>query len=275
MAMIQACGANRDRAASSVLRQGDVARVGDLAIPAAMVASVAAARAVGTREALGALIEDALLANAARARGDAEQATRWAQTAALSRRMLEEIWREAREKGPPSDDELATLTVIHLLVVRSTILSDEEARGTAGAIRDAVLGARGAADFERRASSVAHPHARVVVERLSPFTADGAMASGGSLDTTFVAAAFALRLANDISPVVETPFGWHVIMLLDRQVPDGETLTRRRAGLSAAVTALRARMAQREIFDSWRGHERVEVTASSAALMATVQTESE
>ncbi len=39
----------------------------------------------------------------------------------------------------------------------------------------------------------------------------------GQMVPTFEAAAFALQKPNDLSPVVETPFGYHIIQLLERQ----------------------------------------------------------
>jgi hypothetical protein len=279
MATIGSCARDRPRGTPSVLREGDVARVGDMGIPAALVGSVARARGVGTRDALDALIEDALFATAARdprlQGNDANGGARWAEIAALSRRAIERIRRDAHEQGPPSDDELATLTVVHAVVLRSTILSDGEAAGLANAIRDAVAGSADASDFEKRASGVPHPNARVVVQRLAPFGADGAMSEGGILDPAFVAAAFALRAPNETSPVVETSFGWHVLRLIERRVSEGETLKRRREDLAGAVTTLRERMAQRRVLDSWRARERVEVAGPAIALMATVRVESE
>ncbi len=167
------------------------------------------------------------------------------------------------------------LTVVHAVVIRSTLVSDAESAGLASAIRDAVLGSSGASDFEKRASAVPHPNSRVVVEQLSPFAADGVMVSRGVLDPTFVAAAFALHAPNETSPVVETSFGWHVIRLIERRVPEGDALEQRRNDLAAAVTTLRERMAHRRIIDSRREHERVEVMGPAEALMATVQVESE
>ena len=275
LATISACGGDR-RADSSALRPGDVARVGGIGIPGPLIVAVGQARAASPHDALGALIEDALLANAARDQGvETVSAARWAETAALSRRVLERIRREAHEEGPPKDDELASLTVVHAVVIRSTILTDIEAAGLASAIRDGVLGANGASDFERRASAVPHPKARVAIEHLSPLTADGVMVAGGGLDPTFVAAAFALHGPNEMSPVVETTFGWHVIMLVDRRVPEGDTLKQRREDLAEAVSTLRGRMAQSRIIASRRDHERVEIAGPAAALMATVQVESE
>jgi hypothetical protein len=279
MATIGSCATDRPRGTPSALREGDVARVGEMGIPGSLVGSVAGARGVGTRDALDALIEDALFAIAARDRRlqgtDANGGARWTETAALSRRALERIARDAHEAGPPSDDELATLTVVHAVVLRSTILSDGEAAGLASAIRDAVAGSADASDFEKRVSGVAHRNARVVVERLSPFGADGVMAAGGILDPAFVAAAFALRAPNETSPVVETSFGWHVIRAIERRVPEGETLNRRREDLAVAVMTLRERMARRRVLDSWRARERVEVAGPAVALLATVQVESE
>lgn len=272
-ATIVSCGGDR-RAGSSALREGDVARVGRLGIPGALVGAVEEARAVGRRDALNALIEDALLASAAHDEGlDRVSAARWAESAALSRRVLEQIREEARGQGPPRDEELAALTVVHAVVIRSTILSDAEAVGLASALRDAAAGSNGASDFERRVATVPHPNARVVVERLPPFSADGVMAAGGSLDPTFVAAAFVLHAPNEMSPVVETSFGWHVIMLIERHVPEGDALKQRRADLAVAVTTLRERMGKRRIVGAQEEHERVEIEGPAAALMATVQTE--
>ena len=58
-----------------------------------------------------------------------------------------------------------------------------------------------------------------MVEKLDqPFTADGRIAqkaADSGLDVSFTKAAFAIPQLGELSEVVATPFGWHVIRLLE------------------------------------------------------------
>ncbi|HLK36943.1 MAG TPA: peptidyl-prolyl cis-trans isomerase [Polyangiaceae bacterium] len=268
VATMLACGAHGDRVETTRPLGGDVARAGALGIPGALVADVARSRAVPPAQALDALVEDALLAREAVARGlDRAPEVSWASTVALARVVPGRILDAARAQGPASDDELAILSVIHAVVQRSNRLSEPRALAIADALESAVGGATSAADFESRANGVPHSSAAVVVEPIDSFGADGRMPDGGQLDSAFVAAAFALRKKGDTSPVVETAFGWHVIRLVDRILPDPETLARRRRDLAGAVIQARARAELQRVLRDLKRTVRLEVAAGADDLM--------
>jgi hypothetical protein len=221
---------------------GDVARVGTVGVPAALAADVARAQDITPRAAVDELIDDALIAEDARALGVTDApGVRVACASALARTVVLHAAARAKEMGPPTDDELATLTVVHALVPRSGLVSDGARSSTATAIRQAVLGSSSAEEFEKRASLVPHADIMLRIERVPAFGADGRMANGSGLDPSFVAAAFALPAAGSISPVVETPFGWHVLRLIDRAAPDRDSIEQRRHDLADSVVAMRAR----------------------------------
>ncbi|HXN32216.1 MAG TPA: hypothetical protein VN894_10155, partial [Polyangiaceae bacterium] len=107
-----ACGPRAAPVPSFVSPGGDPARVGDAAIPASLVAETARSRAEGVRQALDQLVEDALLAQAARGAGlERAPVVDWASTATLARVVPERLRDEARARGAPTDDELATIRV--------------------------------------------------------------------------------------------------------------------------------------------------------------------
>jgi peptidyl-prolyl cis-trans isomerase SurA len=146
---------------------------------------------------------------------------------------------------------------------------NDAARGLAIAqgVRDAVAAARDDDDFMAKASA-ATKAVRASVERLPPFDATGRLDDGSELDQDFVAGAFALHAPGEISPIVETPFGWHVIRLVARTTPRGADADARRAAMLPAVETLRARMRLADVLRTRRRSTRVEISAAAEELMS-------
>jgi hypothetical protein len=268
---LAACGHKAPPAEAHASLDGVVARIGSVTVPPSLVADVARKHGSTARAALEDLVRDALAAEGSRAGGfDRDPAVAWESTTALARRVPERVAAVAAQ-APPTDEELALVSVVHAVVMRSAGLREADALALAGAIRQAVAGARGTADFEARANNVAHPHAQVIVQPIGPFGADGADIAGGQLDAGFVAAAFALRAPFEISPVIASPFGWHVIQLIEREPSDGPVAERRR-DLGPAVARMRARMRVDAFLRDRRETAKVEISSAADALMAQATT---
>jgi hypothetical protein len=265
------CGPHPAPAPAPVPLGGDVAHVGDVDIPASLVADVARSRGVESSRALEGLVQDALLAQEARANGlDRDESAHWATTAVLARIVAGRLLADARRQGAPVEDELATVRVIHAVVLKSPALSPSRAREIASAILQAVVNAKNDYEFESRARGVPHVDARVRIERLPAFDASGRSGDGDVFDADFVGAAFDLHEQGQTGGVVRTPFGWHVIRLMERAVPDAATIEGRRRELAAEVLEMRARTRLRSLLESRRRRTTIEVSAAAEDLMARV-----
>ncbi len=263
-----ACRSRAMPSPAGVALGGDAARIADATIPASLVVRIARARHEGVRRALDDLVEDALLARAATARGlDREPAVEWASAATMARLVSQRLGDEARAAGAPTDDELASVRVVHAVVRRSPTVSTARASATADAILRAVTAARDDGDFEALANEVPHLGVQVIVERVPEFDATGRTSGGAEMDRNFVAAALALHVRGQRSDIVETPFGWHVIRLLERVAPDPESIERLRRDLDGSVREVRVRTQVSAILRAERRRVPVEISAAAPALM--------
>jgi peptidyl-prolyl cis-trans isomerase C len=257
-----ACGsrASRAQAQHAALGGDTVARVGDIAIPASLVASVAIAQSAEPPRALGFLVDDALAAAGARATGlDQTPEVKRATTASLARLVVLRLRSEARNGGPPSDAEVDEVTKAHWLevdlperlrVIHAVVIEPKKPAldAAAGALAQALAAteadATSADDFEARAKALPHEGLELKVERLDPFLADGRIAVpfAGTLDPDFVRGAVPLA-PGATTGIVRSKFGWHVIRMIERLPEHRVPFEERRTLFAEEVEATRARRA--------------------------------
>lgn len=266
-----------------------VARVGDSAIERSLVEAVARVQHRSADEALSFVVDDALLAQGAQAKKmELVPSTHRDLVAARARLVADHVDVDAKARGACTDAELATLSelhkdvvdapervrVIHAIALRPKKQDDSalaRAHEVGEALRAATLGATSDADFEARAKAVPHDGVDVRVESLPPFDEEGAIAGGhGSMDATFAHAAYALEKPGDLSPLVETGFGFHVIRLQERIPAKKVPMDERRTMFADECITRRAHEAIAALLATKRAATPVEIARDADEAMSAV-----
>ena len=286
---------SRDKAeqpARATLGEGVAATVGDQTIGTQTVLRIASAQGVELAAAREHAVSDALFAAFAKQHYAGTGRIESIERSALGRSILEELGRAARSQGAPSDQEVAELTAerwfdfdrpvsvrtTHAVVRLANPADKQKARAVAARIAAAVRGLKDPVEFKKRALAVPRDGLEVVAESLQPTTAEGKVhsldpAERGPLeyDADFARAAHAIAEPGGQSPVTETKFGFHVILLEERFPELRVPLPERRLKLSDEIMTRRARRAEQELVESLRRSHRVQVERAADDLTANVR----
>lgn len=272
------------RARPEALPPDTFAQVGAHGISETEVQAVMRAQAVSAPRALELLIRDELLARAVAADATLH--------AALSRRVLARqlstaLLAEVRQE-PPTEAEVqrkvearwwlfdrpASARVTHAVVVCQRCQAPDGARQVAERVAEAVRGATDLESFKQRAREVDARSFTLKVEDLPFVAADGRVVpqeplpqgarAPSHLHVEFARAANELREIGEISPVVESPSGFHVLRLTARLPELRSTQAERLQRTSSEIFNERARQLEESVLAAARERWPVDISRSFA-----------
>jgi hypothetical protein len=278
---------------TSGLPAGLLARAGGEVISVATVSRIAAGQGIAPRAALDLALSDALFAQGARAALPASS-TRSIERAAAARSVLEQLGADAAQAGAPTDAELAEITrerwveldrpaaarTTHALVLNDKPERDAQARALAEKLAAALQGATSGEELIRLAQAFPAEGFKIHSEALPFVTADGRTfqrrdagftARPGAFDLDFARAANALTRPGELSPLVKSGFGYHVIRLEELAPAAAVAKSELPALLGAEVLRRRADRARRELLEKLRHATPVQLERAVDELTAQVQ----
>jgi hypothetical protein len=279
--------------ASSALAPGVTARAGFEQVSAATVERIAARQGIEPRAAVGLALTDALFAQGARTTIPLA-ATHSIERAAAGRSLLEQLGSAAAAAGPPSDSELSEIArerwteldrpdavrTSHAVVVNDKPARDPAARALAQKLALALQGATSGDELIRIAQAFPAEGFTIVAQALPFVTADGRVfrrhdagfvASKAPFDADFARAANALERPGQLSPVVKSALGYHVIRLEERAPGAVVPKSALRELLGAEVVTRRAARARTDLLDKLHRAYTVELDRAVDELTAQVE----
>lgn len=291
-ACVSACHRSESRPLGGRFGPDGVARVDGDTISRHTVERIAEAQGVSQEQALDEAVRDALWAAAARAAPGGARSARFARRSALARGLLESLHAQAVRQGPPSDEAIRQVTqarwweldrpelrrCVHAVALVKRPEDRAAALDLARAVAHATKGISDPAQFAEAAQAVGGNDDRVElrVEPLQPVAADGRVVDPAqppppgaptmTFDRDFAKAVFDIPSQGDISPVVDTQFGFHVILFVDRIEPRKLSLEERRALLSPELMAARADKLEEDLITRLRSQEEIDVERSALEL---------
>lgn len=260
---------------------------GAVDLPASVIAELMRERGATREQAIELGGEDALLARHLAER--APELGRWIERLVLARQTLGALRDEALAAGPPTDAEIAATTearfweldrprmvaVTHAVVLSSA--EDPAARALAERIRAATLQVATGDEFEAAARALDPGSFTVKVEALAPVTLDGravdparpppAGPSVQHFDRDFAAGAQRLTRPGELSPVLRSPFGYHVLYARSITLPKQPSLDERRALLHDEIMSQRATALSAALLERQRRELSPSQSRSALALM--------
>lgn len=192
---------------------------------------------------------------------------------ALARELSQALLVDAERGAPPTEQEIAELTSERwweldrprmVQVVHAVVLSESESAAAAALaerIANAVANTQSDREFQEAAKAVPTNDQKVRVEALPPVASDGRAVTPEQpppkgpqrqLALEFALAAQKLERVGQISPVVRTPFGYHVLFAQRILEPRQLSFEQRRELLAPQVAQRRALAEQRRLLADQR-----------------------
>lgn len=296
LASIWGCSARTEPAlpASAALPSGVVARVGRELVSGSSVARIAESQSLALQEALSRAVSTAIFAASGRERL-APGVVSSLERAAAARALLEQLGAQALAAGPPQDTEISELIkerwaeldrpegvrTTHAVVINQDPTREAAAKAVAEALRGALAAAGTSADFIRLAKEAPPQGFEVKAETLPAITADGRaferrdqafLEVPMTFDLDFARAALALREAGELSEVVKTQFGFHVLRLEERIAPSARPQAELIEKLGPEVQTRRASRARLALLEKLRGASSVQIDRAVDELTSRVRT---
>jgi hypothetical protein len=208
---------------------------------------------------------------------------------ALARALSLQTIRGAREKGDAGEEELERFTQLHWweldrpvssrvthVVVRVPEGDDRtKARVVATRLSHALRKAGNKERFREIAEAADGEGFELKVEDLKPVTPDGRVydpsqpprlgARPQRYAQAFAEGANAIANLGEVSDVVETSFGFHVLLLTERLADQRVAADERRRRLRAEIESYRARETERRLLDAARANTRIELDPAAMA----------